>query len=53
MCISTDESFFILKYKQEGVDAAADNKELVTEDGIEDAFDVRTRLGFFISWNYC
>lgn len=42
LCISTDESFFILKYKPEAVEAAADNKELVTEDGIEDAFDVST-----------
>lgn len=40
MCISTDESFFILKYKQEAVDQAAENSDLVTEDGIEDAFDV-------------
>ena len=40
MCISTDESFFILKYSQDVVDQAKDNKESVTEDGIEDAFDV-------------
>lgn len=45
VCISTDESFFILKYKQESVDQAAEDKELVTEDGIEEAFDVsNTRL---------
>ena len=41
MCISTDESFFILKFSQEVVDAAKDNKDAVTEDGIEDAFEVR------------
>ncbi|WAR15327.1 COPB2-like protein [Mya arenaria] len=40
VCISTDDSFFILKYKAEAVEQAQDNKDLVTEDGIEDAFDV-------------
>ena len=34
VCISTDESFFILKFCQEVVDAAKDNKDAVTEDGI-------------------
>ncbi|CAH1776242.1 unnamed protein product [Owenia fusiformis] len=40
LCIATDESFFILKYKAEAVEAAKDNPEAITEDGIEDAFDV-------------
>ncbi|KAH3783864.1 hypothetical protein DPMN_161814 [Dreissena polymorpha] len=40
VCISTEESFFILKYRQEAVDQAKNDKELVTEDGIEEAFDV-------------
>merc|ERR1711872_682022 len=39
-CIATDESYFVLKYDSEIVAAAADNKEKVSEDGIEDAFDV-------------
>ena len=40
-CITTDESYFILKYVAENVTAALENKdEMVTEDGIEDAFDV-------------
>lgn len=40
-CITTDESYFILKYVQENVAAALENKdEMVTEDGIEEAFDV-------------
>ena len=40
-CITTDESYFILKYVQENVTAALENKdEMVTEDGIEEAFDV-------------
>ena len=47
MCISTDESFFILKFSQEVVDAAKDNKDAVTEDGIEDAFEVRFSLILF------
>lgn len=40
LCISTEESFFILKYSPDAVDQAKENKESVTEDGIEDAFDV-------------
>ena len=40
LCIATDESFFILKYSTEALDKAKENPESVTEDGIEDAFDV-------------
>merc|ERR550534_3239183 len=39
-CIVTEESYFILKYVPDNVTAAAENPEKVTEDGIEDAFDV-------------
>ena len=39
-CIVTEESYFILKYVPDNVTAAADNPEKVSEDGIEDAFDV-------------
>merc|ERR1719190_249938 len=39
-CIVTEESYFILKYIPDNVTAAADNPEKVSEDGIEDAFDV-------------
>jgi len=39
-CIATEESYFILKYQADAVAAAAENPEKVTEDGIEDAFDV-------------
>lgn len=39
-CIATDESFFILKYVAENVAKAQENPESITEDGIEDAFDV-------------
>ena len=42
VCITTEESFFILKYSQEAVEAArsSGSKEDITEDGIEDAFEV-------------
>lgn len=40
VCLATEESFFILKYDQDKLGEAQENKELVTEDGIEDAFDV-------------
>ena len=44
-CITTEESFFILKYSQDAVNSAMENKdETITEDGIEEAFDV--------SWNF-
>ena len=42
MCIATEESLFILKYNSEAVEQAKDDKEKVTEDGIEDAFEVGT-----------
>ncbi|XP_047450209.1 coatomer subunit beta'-like [Mugil cephalus] len=40
VCIATDESLFVLRYVQERVSAALDSKEEMTEDGIEDAFEV-------------
>lgn len=40
ICIATDESFFILKFSAEAVEKAKENPESITEDGIEDAFDV-------------
>merc|ERR1712106_927179 len=39
-CIVTEESYFVLKYQTDAVAAAAENPDKVTEDGIEDAFDV-------------
>ena len=42
VCIATEESLFILKYNSEAVEQAKDDKEKVTEDGIEDAFEVGT-----------
>ena len=40
LCIATDESFFILKFSSDAVDNAKGNPEAVTEDGIEESFDV-------------
>ena len=40
MCIATEESFFILRYSAEAVEKAKDKPDAVTEDGIEEAFDV-------------
>ena len=39
VCIATEESFYILRYNPQAAAAAAGNKDLVSEDGIEDAFD--------------
>ncbi|XP_070761334.1 coatomer subunit beta'-like [Enoplosus armatus] len=38
--IATDESFFVLRYLPERVAAAQESKEEMTDDGIEDAFEV-------------
>jgi len=40
VCIATEESYYILRYNPQAVTAAATNKDLMSEDGIEDAFDV-------------
>lgn len=48
MCIATDESFFVLRYIPEKVAAAQESKEEMTEDGIEDAFEVRPVIVYFL-----
>uniref|UniRef100_A0A7N6AEM6 Coatomer subunit beta' n=1 Tax=Anabas testudineus TaxID=64144 RepID=A0A7N6AEM6_ANATE len=40
VCVATNESFFMLRYLPETVSAAQESKEQMTEDGIEDAFEV-------------
>ncbi len=40
MCIATDESFFILRYHADEVEKARGTPDVVTEDGIEEAFEV-------------
>ena len=49
-CIATEESFFILKFVADNVAKAQETPELITEDGIEDAFDVRLLLTMFYSF---
>ena len=45
VCIATEDSFYILKYNSENVVKAKDNRsDVITEDGIEDAFDVIAEL---------
>ena len=40
LCIATEESFFILSFKADAVERAKEHPEAVTEDGIEEAFEV-------------
>lgn len=40
LCIATEDSFYILKYNVESFEKSKENPELVTEDGIEEAFEV-------------
>ncbi|CAB1317705.1 unnamed protein product [Coregonus sp. 'balchen'] len=44
VCIATEDSFFILRYLSEKVAASQENNEGVTEDGIEDAFEVQGEI---------
>uniref|UniRef100_A0A4W4GPG6 Coatomer subunit beta' n=1 Tax=Electrophorus electricus TaxID=8005 RepID=A0A4W4GPG6_ELEEL len=44
VCIATEESFFILRYLAEKVAASQESNEGVTEDGIEDAFEVQGEI---------
>lgn len=46
VCISTEDSYFILKYNESAVNAAKETKEDLTEDGYEDAFDVGKSIIF-------
>ncbi|KAM9734294.1 coatomer subunit beta'-like isoform 2-T2 [Menidia menidia] len=40
VCIATEESFFVLRYLPERVLAIQESKAKMTEDGVEDAFEV-------------
>jgi coatomer subunit beta' len=44
VCLATEESYFILKYDSSVVARAHETKEGLTEDGIEDAFNVSLLL---------
>lgn len=40
VCLATDETYFILKYNAAVVTRARETNTDITEDGIEDAFEV-------------
>uniref|UniRef100_A0A8C4QTK2 Beta'-coat protein n=2 Tax=Eptatretus burgeri TaxID=7764 RepID=A0A8C4QTK2_EPTBU len=40
LTLATEESFFVLKYQADKVAAAQETREGITEDGIDDAFEV-------------
>lgn len=40
VCLATDESYFILRFNADIVAKANETKAELTEDGVEDAFDV-------------
>jgi coatomer subunit beta' len=44
VCIACEDSFYILKYNSECLQSAKENPELMTEDGIEDAFSVLNEI---------
>ncbi|CAF1019776.1 unnamed protein product [Adineta ricciae] len=44
VCIATEESYYILRYSTQAVAVAQTNKDLVTEEGIEDAFDALSEI---------
>lgn len=45
MAITTDSSFFILKYNKDAVSAAAEAGASIEEDGVEEAFEVLHEIG--------
>lgn len=42
LCIATEDSYFVLKYNEGAMAKAKETKEGLTEDGYEEAFDVRS-----------
>jgi coatomer subunit beta' len=44
VCIATEDSFFVLRCNAEAIDKAKERPDIVTEYGIEGAFDVRFLL---------
>jgi len=46
VCIATEESYYVLRYNPQAVVSSTTNKDLITEDGIEDAFDVNILITF-------
>lgn len=48
VCLATDESYFILRLNADTVAKANETKEGITEDGIEDAFDVSLHFSYIL-----
>lgn len=46
--ITTDDSFYILKYNADVVASTPETSNKVSEDGIEDAFDVSSFLNSYL-----
>ncbi|CAF1122888.1 unnamed protein product [Didymodactylos carnosus] len=44
VCIDTEESYYILRYNPQAITAAATNKDLISDDGVEDAFDALNEI---------
>lgn len=59
VCLATDEGYFILKYNPAVVVAARETNTNITEDGIEDAFEVNILIlhdynnNNFKNYKYC
>ena len=45
VAITTDASFYILRYNKDAVTAAMESGAAIEEDGIEEAFDVLHEIG--------
>lgn len=46
VCLATEESYFILRFNADNVAKANETKEGLTEDGVEDAFEVSSIFFF-------
>lgn len=46
VCLATEEGYFILKYNQNAVVKARQDKQSITEDGIEDSFEVSRKHSY-------
>lgn len=55
MCLATDEAYFVLKYNANVVAQAREtNTNISTEDGVEDAFEVTSKLSVAVDpdWHW-
>ncbi|CAL1546378.1 unnamed protein product [Lymnaea stagnalis] len=49
VCLATQENFYILKYNPESVQNASNDLDKVSDDGIEDAFEVLNEVNEIVS----